>query len=213
MGCSLCNNEITETWAAGTLEYRYCGRCGLVQALPRFFPDPLKEKERYLKHNNSFENSGYVKYLTDFIASAVAPYVGKGSSILDYGCGPAPVLTALLKKKDYRVTPYDPYFHADRRWKTQHFDSVVSVEVFEHLQDPLTALKEILSVLDTDGIVIIRTLLHNENQDVFSNWWYRQDCTHITFYSEKSFLFLAENFPLKILAIKNGSEIILAKTS
>lgn len=202
-----------ETWTVRTFEYRYCSKCGLVQALPRFFPDPIKEKKRYLKHNNTIQNKGYVKYLEDLVISSVAPYLRKGSRILDYGCGPVPVLSSLLESKGFRVTPYDPYFYTDRAWETKYFDAVVSVEVFEHLQDPQAAVKEILSVLDKEGIMIVRTLLHNENKDFFSTWWYRQDFTHITFYSEKTFRFITETFPLKIITIRNGSEIILAKTS
>ena len=213
MRCSLCNSDETEIWTADGKSYRSCSSCGLVQALPEFFPDRVKEKERYLHHNNTLENKGYVKYLEDFIASAISPFVKRGSRILDFGCGPVPVLTSLLEKKGYDAVPFDPYFYPGKEWKKESFDSVVSVEVFEHLKNPLNAVEEISQVLLNSGILTVRTLLHNGNRSSFGRWWYRQDFTHITFYSEKTFDYIAEISGFEILEIKNGCEIILAKTS
>ena len=213
MRCSLCRSDKTELWPAEGRNYCSCRNCGFIQVLPEFIPEPEKEKERYLHHNNTLENKGYVKYLENFIASAVSPFVKPERRILDFGCGPVPVLAALLKDKGYKAVPFDPYFYPDEEWKKETFGFVIAVEVFEHLADPLSAVKEIFRVLENGGILAVRTMLHSGEYSSFSSWWYIKDFTHITFYNKKTFDFLAGISGFRILEIKNGCEIILVKTS
>ena len=213
MRCSLCESSKTEIWTAEGRSYCSCNSCGLVRVLPEFFPDREEEKKRYLHHNNTLENKGYVEYLENFMASAIFPFVKRGSRILDFGSGPVPVLASLLEKKGYNAVPFDPYFYPGKEWKKEIFDSVVSVEVFEHLKNPWKAIKEISRVLLNGGILAVRTLLHNGDRNSFVSWWYIKDFTHITFYREKTFDFIAEISGFRILEIKNGCEIILARTS
>ena len=84
--------------------------------LPESRISPEKQKERYLKHNNTLQNKGYVDILRSFIepvldfCKKLGCSVGAGSCkdegdncetelmrILDYGSGPEPVLVELLE--------------------------------------------------------------------------------------------------------------------
>ncbi|MBO8138417.1 MAG: methyltransferase domain-containing protein [Desulfotomaculum sp.] len=45
--------------------------------------------------------------------------------------------------------------------------------------------------LAAKGILALMTLYHNNHN--FKNWWYRQDKTHICFYSPKTFSWIAKH--------------------
>ncbi len=213
MICGLCGSPETDLWKTADKKYVFCRRCGFVQALKEYFPSPDEERERYLKHNNSVSDSGYVKYLESFIDSAVTPYIEMGSDILDFGSGPSPVLSELLNLRGYGTVSYDPYFSDTDSWRKRTFGGVVSLEVFEHMSSPVRELKDITSVLETGGYLVIGTALHPEDKSFFDRWWYKDDFTHISFYSEKTFRIIAEMFGLKFITQKDGTRIILSKPS
>jgi 2-polyprenyl-3-methyl-5-hydroxy-6-metoxy-1,4-benzoquinol methylase len=75
---------------------------------------------------------------------------------------------------------------------------VVGVEVIEHLPNLSQELKEIDRFLADDGIMLFTTILTNSfidsanAVDVFKGWWYKDDPTHVSFFSNKSIFKLAE---------------------
>ncbi len=213
MRCRLCGSSDTDLWKAADKKYLFCRRCGFVQVLRKYFPSPDKERERYLKHDNSISNPGYVKFLESFIDSAVMPYIERGSDILDFGSGPSPVLSELLNRRGYRTVSYDPYFSDINFWKERTFRGVVSLEVFEHMHNPVRELESITAVIERGGYLAIGTVLHHEDRTFFDKWWYKDDFTHVSFYSEKTFRFIAEIFGLKFITQKDGTRIILLKPS
>ena len=54
-------------------------------------------------------------------------------------------------------------------------------------------------------------MLHTEKKDAFSCWWYREDVTHVSFFSERTIKTLAVQYSLSIISIKNSCEIVLKK--
>lgn len=178
---------------------------------PEYFPSPEDEKKRYASHNNDISNTGYLSYLNNFLSSVFYPFVPKHSSILDFGSGPVPVLADILKIRGFTVDYYDPFFAPSLEWKEKKYDAVTAVEVFEHLHNPSEAIKNLSSVLKNNGYLIIRTMLHPENKNFFSGWWYRQDCTHVSFFSERTFRLISDRYDFKLIAVKNNREIVLKK--
>jgi 2-polyprenyl-3-methyl-5-hydroxy-6-metoxy-1,4-benzoquinol methylase len=140
---------------------------------------PEKQKERYLEHNNSEENQGYVEMFEGFIAAAVNPFAKKGSRVLDFGCGPGPVLAGLLSKYGYSVDTYDLFFDPNDKFQSQNYDVISLTEVLEHLNDPLETLRDLARRLNPQGVFAIMTLFHPNDQETFSKWWYRKDPTHV----------------------------------
>ncbi len=96
-------------------------------------------------------------------------------------------------------------------WQNKTYDAVTSIEVFEHLTDPLGTLQQLVGLLQPSGYICIRTLLHYNDQKRFCNWWYPIDNTHITFFHEHTFAYMAKQCGLVVVSIKNGCEIILQK--
>ena len=211
MNCIICGRENPTVWDIMGKKYVYCPGCGFIQLSARQFPNREMERNRYLSHHNSTENSGYLTYLQKFLASSFYPFVPSGSSILDFGSGPEPVLADLLKAKGFSVDTYDPFFAPSCQWEKQKYDAVTAVEVFEHIRNPSCEIKKLSGVLNQNGSIIVRTMLHAENKMSFTSWWYRQDSTHISFFAKRTMKLLAEQNGLVIFSFKNNCEIVLSK--
>lgn len=193
------------------LRYLHCRSCDLIFLDPKLLASPLEERQRYLQHNNSPEAKGYISYLENFAAEAVLPCVRPPQRLLDFGSGPSPVFAALLREKGFTVDIFDPYFAPDLQWKEQQYDGVTAVEVAEHIYQPIEAFSSLAAVILPGGYLILRTLLHYSDRERFASWWYRQDASHVTFYSPRSFEVLCSILPFRLVEIKEGRSIILQR--
>ena len=212
MECRLCANPETEQWTDNKEKtYHYCCKCGLIQLDKAHLLSPTEEKERYLRHNNTPENKGYTTYLNDFIDTAVIPSVKPGGEILDFGSGPVPALSKLLTARGFPTISFDPFFTDNTDWKNKSFDAIVAVEVFEHLHHPEIIIPRIRKTLKTDGYLIIRTLLHDEDHKSFMKWWYREDGTHVSFYSGKTIEYICSRWNFILRQIEGNCKITLKK--
>ena len=89
--------------------YWHCRTCDLVFVDADALPTPQQEKEIYVRHQNSPEHPGYVAFLQRIIQPAL-PYLNPTMHGLDYGCGPGPTLSVLLKRAGIHCQDYDPIF-------------------------------------------------------------------------------------------------------
>lgn len=210
--CRLCANPKTEQWTDNKGKiYHYCSSCGIIQLDTTHFLSATEEKERYIRHNNTPGNTGYIAYLNNFIDSAVIPSVESGGEILDFGSGPVPVLSELLTARGFPTISFDPFFTDNTDWKNKSFDAIVAVEVFEHLHHPEIIIPRIRKILKTEGYLIIRTLLHDEDHKSFMKWWYREDGTHVSFYSRKTIEYICSRWNFILKQIEGNCEITLKK--
>ncbi len=214
--CRLCGSKSTKIKSDKLKEeYYHCSECDLVFMDEKHLVSKKEEKERYEGHDNNHDNEGYVKMFEDFIERAIDPFFDfkKEKKVLDFGCGPGPVLADLLKEKGAKVDIYDPYFFADESYKNKKYDLITSTEVFEHLLDPNSEIENLLTILKDDGILSIMTHFHKQRKDNFDfeDWWYKWDETHITFYSHKTMKWIAEKFNLKLLYLGNKKLAVFKK--
>jgi len=193
------------------LYYHRCETCGFVALDDRFVVDFQTEQKHYEKHNNGFESQGYVAMFEDFIAKAVVPYEDSIKRALDFGCGRGPVLAELLSRRGMEVDKYDLYFYPEKVYKDKQYDLIVSTEVFEHLQDPIKILELFFKHTATNGYIILMTKFPPDEDDVFINWWYRRDITHIAFFTPRSFEIMAEELGLKVLKFIDNNIVIFQK--
>jgi hypothetical protein len=192
-----------------TVRYFHCTHCDLIFIDPELRQEDDRERERYLEHNNSPQDPRYVSYLRGFAEEALHPYVSPGASILDYGSGPVPVFAEVLRGLGFRVDIYDPFFATGREWEGRLYDGVSAVEVVEHFFDPSTEFRLLRRVIVSGGHLVLRTLLHHSDRERFVRWWYRQDPTHVCFYSERSFQVLADMLGMELFDIKEGRSVTL----
>ena len=193
--------------------YYKCPRCEAIFLQRDHILDKKMEKTEYDRHENTMDNNGYVNSFRELIDKYIIEFTGdlKGKKILDFGCGPNPVLSEILKKYEADVVHYDPYFFKDISFKSEQFDIVVSTEVFEHLSNPYNELKLIKDLLKKDSFLIIKTQFHNMKDDDFLTWWYRRDPTHIIFYTSKTFEYMAKKTGFVIMFSDNEEIIVLKK--
>ena len=186
-------------------DYYHCPNCDLIFMDNKDIIPTESEKERYEEHDNNHENEGYVNMFKDFIDRALDPYFGfsKEAKVLDFGCGPGPVLADLIEEKGCRVDRYDPYFFPNESYKNKKYDLITSTEVFEHFFKPAKEIESLLSILKKDGILAIMTHFHKKKEKdfKFEDWWYKWDKTHISFYSQKTMKWIADKYNLEILFI------------
>lgn len=183
--CLLCHNHNTELYYKHkNRTFGYCSECGSVFVEHSQLPVNDKEKQRYEYHNDDIVNSGYKNFVDPLITSIcnTIPVQAKG---LDFGSGPVAAITTILNEKNYNMASYDPFFKNDPTVFELNYDFVVACEVIEHLHHPITEFTRIYNCLRKGGRLFCMTdLLPARNK--FKDWYYKNDFTHVIFYSDKN---------------------------
>jgi len=209
--CKLCGSRALFPIDAPDGRYYHCPQCHLIFADARTIPAPENERRRYLEHDNSHENKGYVAMFERFIAQLVTPYVSENADVLEFGCGPVPVLADLLAARGFAVDVYDPYFYPQPLDEEKPYDLITATEVFEHLQHPHETIKRLKTHLKANGCLAVMTLFH-PGPGEFADWWYRRDLTHISFYNSHTLDWIAGHFGLQ-LVFENGKNSALLRNT
>jgi SAM-dependent methyltransferase len=209
MTCRLCQSQEGLQPVSGADERRYflCDCCGMIGVSPVHFLGGQDERERYLTHKNGIEYQGYVTFLRRAIDPALA-FLSAGMTGLDYGCGPAPTLSALLRREGIGCEDYDPFFAGHPMQKI--FDFVFSTEAFEHFFHPGREIRKIRALLRPKGLLIVMTQRWKDPAH-FSQWHYARDPTHVSFYHARTFDFLCRAFGFRRIFDDGDRVVILRK--
>lgn len=151
-----------------------------------------KEKIRYLKHNNDVNDPGYQRFVDPLVRSVLERFSPSHKG-LDFGSGPGPVITKLLRDRDYSIEPYDPFFRDKKDLFKLRYDYVICCEVIEHFRTPAKEFAFLRSILNPEGMLICMTEQYPENADL-TKWHYANDPTHVFFYHKKTFGWISEFF-------------------
>lgn len=211
MYCKLCNNPELKKIEAEDKLYYHCDNCGLIFIDKNQILETEEELERYKMHDNSHQNEGYVNMFKRFITKVVTPHINDINTVLEFGCGPGPVLADLLKNEGFNVDKYDPYFFPDKVFEDKSYDMITSTEVFEHFSEPKKELELLLSHLNKGGYLAIMTSFHPGVEE-FVDWYYVWDDTHITFYNLDAFKWIEDNYPLKLVYHNDQKYCLFKKT-
>lgn len=198
--CRLCNSETILFHS----EFCQCKKCNSIQRIN--LPEKTKEKNRYDKHQNNILDAGYrefVKPITDYVFKNFDP----SGSGLDFGCGPSSAISHILKKENYSVQLYDPFYFPDDHLLKKQYDYIIACEVIEHFHKPIKEFERLKKMLHPNGILLFMTHVFDEHID-FNNWYYKNDFTHVFFYSAETFDWIKKHFGFKNLEI-SGRFIIL----
>ncbi|MCX7023888.1 MAG: class I SAM-dependent methyltransferase [Spirochaetes bacterium] len=204
--CPLCRAD-APVIEAKDKSYSRCARCGLIALLPGFRPGPETERARYLLHRNSPGDPGFLRFLGTFV-DALLPHVPPGASVLDYGSGPDPVLAGLFEARGFAVTAWDPFFAPGDPAANAPYDLVIAHETAEHFFSPGDEFRRIASLVKPSGTVAVRTKLAPEGKEAFARWWYREDSTHVSFYTERSLPWVAAILGAGSFALAGGDTVI-----
>ena len=113
-----------------------------------------------------------------------------GSVGLDFGSGPGPTLSVMFEEAGYEMTIFDKFYAPDIEVFNRLYDFITATEVVEHLHEPKMELERLWYLLSSGGWLGIMTKLAFD-AEAFSSWHYKNDSTHICFFSKKSFRWLA----------------------
>ncbi|HKK58996.1 MAG TPA: class I SAM-dependent methyltransferase [Salinivirga sp.] len=196
MLCPLCENHDVHFFAEDkNKRYKHCNVCDLVFVEEDFLPDQTEEKLRYDEHQNTIEDKGYVAFLSRII-QPLQSHLNENAIGLDFGSGPNPVLAKILKDKGYEMEIYDPYFAPDLKVFDRKYDFITATEVVEHMHNPAEDYKRMFSVLEKEGVLALMTKLRTPDIN-FTTWHYKNDLTHVSFYSPKTVQWIGNQFHRK----------------
>ncbi len=166
---------------------------------------------------------------SDTAAASILKFVGKHQKVLEIGAGPGSItralqdinqciLTAIEVYPDYitKLQEFCPNVISadlnDPQWcgqvdKSQKFDVIVAADVLEHLYDPLACLKNMATLLNKDGSIVI-SLPHIGHAVIFACLWNSNfeygkwgllDRTHVRFFGIENIQNLIQDARLKII--------------
>ncbi len=121
---------------------------------------------------------------------------------LDFGAGPGPVGPVMLAERGYRTVCYDPYFFNTPELLKKTYDYIFCCEVVEHFHTPATEFPLLFSLLSPGGSLFCMTHLYSSDIE-FSSWYYKDDQTHVFFYREQTFRYIARKFGFSSCTIEN----------
>lgn len=207
--CPLCASSLPCTHIAGPKGrgYLLCPHCQLIFMDRALLPDAATEEARYRAHQNGPQDSGYVQFLQQAITPAL-PFLNGSMRGLDYGCGPTPTLSGLLKTQGLHCENYDPYFYPAA--PARQFDFIFATEVVEHFYNPADAFQKISELLQPGGILTIMTEPWI-SVDGFADWHYAKDITHVCFYHAKTMDYICSRYGFDILNQDSPRVTVLKK--
>lgn len=206
--CPLCNCENTlEFHRDRRRQYLRCQRCLLVFVPSQFFLSPEQEKAEYDLHQNEVDDPGYRQFLGR-LAEPLSQRLAVGACGLDFGCGPGPALAAMLREQGYGVSLYDIFYHPDPGVLNERYDFVCATEVVEHLHCPGRVLEQLWQLLNPGGTLGVMTKLVKDQQ-AFAGWHYKNDATHVCFFSEQTWQWWAREYSAELERI--GADVMLLR--
>lgn len=199
MQCILCKANTKAFQTINLREYVECRNCGGVQLTPCFYVKPNAEKARYLTHNNDVEDPRYQNFVFP-ITSRILQDFSASNKGLDYGCGTGPVAANELEKRGFEVALYDPFFQPNTRVLNKTYDFIICCEVMEHFFLPAREFSNLAKRLNPGGRLYCKTSLYSSKID-FKKWYYKDDATHVFFYTKKSLQWIKEKSKFSVLEI------------
>ncbi|MCB0407048.1 MAG: class I SAM-dependent methyltransferase [Bdellovibrionales bacterium] len=197
MNCLLCkSSQLQVATTQDQKQYFFCTKCNYLFLSPFQRLSLDAEKQRYLEHENNLDDPRYLNYL-----QRTWQQLGLSKTkgfILDFGCGPTKGLENLLQESQFEILSYDPIFHPlDFVEHHENIDIVFCSEAIEHMFDPSSIFTIWKQLLKKGGQIILRTAFH-PGVEQLEGWWYRLDPTHIGFFNEKTFQWVAQNWSFEV---------------
>lgn len=208
--CPLCDTPNSAHFHQDKMRsYQRCGTCQLIFVPPSFFLSAAAEKTHYDHHQNSPDDAGYRKFLSRTFDPLNAK-LNPNSRGLDFGSGPGPTLSIMFEESGHEMVIYDPFYAPDRSVLDKEFDFITATEVIEHLHNPRSDLDLLWSRLRPNGWLAIMTKRVTSHQ-AFTTWHYKNDPTHVCFYSEETFYWLAKKWGSVVEF--HGKDVVLFQKS
>lgn len=182
-----------------------CSQCGLVCVDPLQRLSAVEEKAEYDLHENGTEDRDYKQ----FLSSLCDPFVDKikpQSKGLGFGCGPGPALSSMFEESGFVMKKYDVFYDDKPIVLLEAYDFITAIEFVEHLFCPGPVIERLWKRILSGGTLGLMTKLLS-GPSAFSRWHYKNDQTHVCFFSRESFLWLAKHLDARLEIV--GNDLIL----
>lgn len=210
MSCPLClNNKIEHYHQDKLRDYWQCAACQLVFVQPKQFLSMEQEKAIYDLHQNSPDDLGYRKFLSKLLAP-LSQKLNQGNCGLDFGSGPGPTVSIMMQEYGYQVDNYDVFYANNTALLNKQYDFITCTEVIEHLHNPNKEIERLINMLKPNAYFAVMTKRVIDKES-FKTWHYKNDLTHVCFYSDETFKFIANKWSLNLEIINDDSVIMWLK--
>lgn len=208
--CPLCKEKnAQEFFQDKRRNYLRCQICNLIFVPSSHYVSAADEKSRYDLHQNLPADPDYRRFLSRMFIP-LSQSLPPGSRGLDFGCGPEPVLSRMFEEAGYPMTTYDYFYNNDPFALTKQYDFITATEVVEHLHNPGKDLDRLWACLKPGGHLGIMTKLAGD-QGNFSQWYYKNDRTHVCFFSQPTFTWLAVRWTAEVSFIDDDISLFHKK--
>lgn len=208
--CPLCQHTQTQVYSQDPQRcYLQCQRCQLVFVARQQLLSAEQERQHYLLHNNDVTDTGYRQFLSKLATPLLAMLGDDAKQGLDFGCGPGPLLARMFSEAGHQMQVWDPFFANNPLALQQQYDFISCTEAIEHFVNPINEWQLWLQLLKPAGMLAIMTKCYPD-ATAFNNWHYKRDPTHISFFSEQTFHWLAQQYNLQ-LAFPTNDVVIFRK--
>ncbi len=198
--CRLCGGPLTEAFRTRVLNkysvrYLRCGQCHSLQT-----ETPHWLSEAYCENLSSLDTGAAQRNLRNLAASYAVAGIYGARNLLDLGGGDG-LLCRLLRdtglncfvKDRYAVPTYAQGFDEPDFDKP---DMITAFEVFEHLPNPATDLRDFFA--GKPRVVLVSTEVYRGQG---SDWWYisAESGQHVFFYSRHGLLRIGDTFGYRVV--------------
>ena len=207
--CPLCSDKNSIKYHSDSCRrYWQCGRCALVYVDPAQRLSSAQEKAEYDKHQNSAQDTGYRKFLSR-LCDPLSDCLPASAQGMDFGCGPGPALSSIMAERGFSISDYDIFYADDRELLNRSYDFITATEVVEHLFEPGAVLAQLWRLINAGGVLALMTKMVID-KNAFAKWHYKNDQTHVCFFSIETFQYLAGQLNAE-LSIVDQDVIFLKK--
>lgn len=191
--CPLCTSDEAAHYSRDAArDYRQCSVCHLVFVSVDQHLSHEDEKSQYDFHQNDPLDANYRKFLS-ILAGPMLDRQGAAKSGLDFGSGPGPTLSLMFEEVGHTMKLFDIYYANDASIFDEAYDFITASEVVEHLSNPAKELDRLWHCLKSGGMLGIMTK-RVTSKGAFESWHYKNDPTHISFFSEHAFNWLGSKW-------------------
>ena len=206
--CPLCEHSSSLFKKIESKIFYRCITCFGIFLKPNLLPTLDEEKSRYVLHNNDVNDVAYQKFVSPITVRILHEFSQKSEG-LDFGAGTGPVISKVLEEKGFSIKSYDPFFHNFPELLKKSYDYIACCEVIEHFHNPKKEFRLLHELLFPKGKLYCMTEMFTE-QLVFEKWYYKNDPTHVFFYSEKTMEWIKNAFNFSEVSF-HGRQTIFIK--
>ncbi len=200
------------------VDYYRCRQCGLMYTPYFDHWNDSDFQQRVYNHQYLLADPPFAGERPARLAGYLAGLLGdeyKDLRLLDFGGGSGQLEAFLKDHGIHNCTTYDPHHHENSIRPNLEFDLVTAFEVVEHVSDQYSLFRDLCSLVNDNGVLLMSTLLQPENIDSLGvDWWYV--CprnAHMTFHTRESLCLVLQEYGFTLYSLSDELHIAYRHTN